>query len=376
MEREKPFVNVLLEENKIPGFVDFLKRETSGIIDVYYALTGLKIFRVHLGEKLVKVMRGSRSLLTSGSKASLKRLEVEGSKILSEICKFMDHETISNELSKIENHLEKLSGIRIKPRIAIDTNITKSRYLEEIIRKILQSEGDWGNVRVIVPKIVIQELFHHFSTQEFKGNAELGVNGFPMLQSRLSRYALTNIIEGLDKGVCEIYGRLLIMETGRREFSYISDLFLLEQLEKYGIMRPLSPIIFITSDFALSAISHIRPTIYLKRPTLSDEKLEKQASRDLPTFLKYLVMLGGLILLIDEQGIAIALSYSWKGITLEDYYKRRICLSIPEETLNTFKKYVTIEEKIDHDKTPWLEAIKKLVEIVQKKKKKPTKPPH
>ena len=352
------FNTYVISEKRLAGFLDYLRNETeSNKVSIYSSLHSLKIGEIIFNRKIL--FRKNISKMEKN-----KKLVKEEDDIKTEINTFLwlnSVEKIKNIISdKVENKIREIrERLDMIPYIGIDTNIIYNGFIEEIIDRIEKNDL-WRGVNIIVPKIVLQELFEHFSrrysSRRYKEeNIRLGIINFPKYNSRIARYGLSLILKGIKEGYCKVTGKIYRLEGGSKE--YLSDLIIMEQIEEYCRMN-LTPIIFLTGDFALSMISPFSQTIYI--PKRIEEDINEFDIVDSIRFLKSLLICFGLVILTAED-VPYVLSYSWKGITLEDYYNSRISIAIPKEKDIEIKKYIYELKKLEEENVPWLRLIEKFL---------------
>jgi|GEM_PF-7075913 len=361
---------IVINEEGLGGLMDFIKSEIGEYVTLYYVIGGAKIGELNLKNgtftkniKKLKNWEVGRIIRSDKNKSDSPEACLRSTLRLSNL------NQLKESISLIEELVRKICGATgINPVMAIDTNIVRNGLLEQIIAEMTSSgKEEWQGVQILTPKIVLQELFRDYSTYEFKnGLAEkYGILKFPKRKSREARYALSVISFGSEKGIVQFHGKILLIEAGHEKYKYLSDLVLLDQIEEYA-MRQTRPVIFITSDYALSTISHIKPTKYIKPP--QSIKLDEEGKCKIPSikrFIRDLLICFGLISLkndANKNSNIIVLSYSWKGITLEDYIKRNIALAVSKSLMRNIQKFVTIVRPLTTDETPWMKIVKEFTE--------------
>jgi len=329
----------VIEAGSLGGLVTFLRRSLEDA-SLVYAFTGEEVGRVKgRGEVLaVKLFEDARG----DEEYEPPRLE--------RVKRFLNKEEMRRGLNQILERLSSIKDAGLAASVIIDTNVAISGYLELLLEEL--KYGGYTS-RVIVPKMVIQELFQQFTTNVYKGRRyeEAGIRGFPKARSREARYALSVIMRGLREGFCRVYGRLIFIAAGEGGYEYLSDLAILEQAEEYARSWEGASI-FLTSDFALSAISTIPVTKYLKPPAgRSEGPLD-------PAVLEQLAVALGILEVVSEN-LRFSLAYSWKGITLEDYYERRLAIATSDEVIKELRRYVTLYRELSREEAPWLKLLER-----------------
>ncbi len=358
------FDTYITSGKKLAGLMDYFKNEVeSSQVYIYSSLHSLKIGELIFDREILfkrnitKIQKNRRLVKENDTKT--------GENLVNIFLWLNSLEKINSIISdkvekKIREIKERLGTI---PYIGIDTNIIYNGFMEEIIDRI-EKKDMWRGVNIIIPKMVLQELFEHFSRSKSvysprnKENIDLGIANFPKYDSRIARYGLSLIFKGIKNGYCRVIGRFYNLEGESKEC--LSDLIILEQIEEF-CRKSLIPVIFLTGDFALSAISPFSQTLYI--PKRVEKNINEFKIIDSINFFKNLLVCFGLVILVAEN-VPYILSYSWKGISLEDYYNSRISIALPKEKVTDIKRYVSELEILDENSVPWLEFVKKFLRIL------------
>lgn len=329
----------MLEADRLAGLVGFLGRRIDEAL-LLYAFTGEAVCRV---EKVERDLR-------------LRVLGVDGRKSggfepprLERVRRFLDRGSMRDEVDKVFERLKSLEELGLKASVIVDTNVAINGYLELMLDEL--GRGGYRS-RVVILKMVVQELFQRLTTDVYKGQRyeEKGVNNFPKAGSREARYALSVIMRGFREGLCSAHGRVVPIAAGERGYEYISDLIILEQAEEYSRSAG-GATLFATSDFALSAISTIPITEYLRPPAGRDEGILD------PVVLEQLAVALGIFEIVSDD-MRLAVAYSWKGVTLEDYHSRCLAVAAEEGVVKELREHVTLGRELDREREAlWLRML-------------------